>query len=248
MRLFFSGEQEFAHYGSRFVFKPEEGITSFQYRPALFGWIAREKRVFERTPPSEGLEPTEHLSWQAIFVAIDPTEHADGQAISIESNEEIGRPKAIIRSLIKAMNDRFESPYFAQVFPLVSEGSFWEFAHNHGDRIKSITFDVAAPNVFNDAEDFQNEMRSLRDGENVANVRTTLESDGTLNHRTPRMDGLVTYVERGAGELLAEAVDGAKYSSSSFERRVSVPIEKPNAATVRRFLRDIATMIDRIFP
>ena len=248
IRSFFGKEREFVHYKSKFAFKPETAVISRSHPQAIFGWIAREKRLFERTPPSEGLEPIEHLSWQAIFVAIDPTDHKEGQAISVESNDEIGRPKAVIRSLVKAMNDQFDAPYYGQVFPLISEGTFWAFAEKHGDSIKSVTFDVAAPNMFTDEDDFQNEMRSLRDGENVSNLKATLDSDTALNHRTPRIVGLIDYVERGAGELSAVATDGALYNSATNERKVPIQIDRPTASTIPKFLREIAMMLDRIFP
>lgn len=248
IRSFFSKERAFTHYKSKFVFKPEEGIVSSRRSGAMFGWIAREKRMSERTPPSEGLEPTEHVSWQALFVAIDPTDHEKGQSVAVEGNDEIGGAKAVINSLVKAMNNEVDAPYFAQVFPLLTEGSFWEFAERHGDSIKSVTFDVAAPNMFTDEDDFQNELRSLRDGENVSTVKATLDSDTALNHRTPRMEGLINYVERGAGELSAVATDGTTYSSTYSERKVPVPVERPTATTVPKFLREIVTMLDRIFP
>jgi len=218
IRLFFSADRPFIHYSSNFVYMPQ-GVEVPGHPDLIGGWVAREIRHSERTPPQEGLEPTIRSTWQALFIAIDPTDHPDGQLLVIEGNDEIGRPKALVRAIVKAMNDVAGSPYFSQVFPLVNAGSFWEFARIHRDEIVSLTFDVAAPNMFNDANDFQEELRSLRDQENVSEVKTTLKSDTILKHSTSRITSVVDYVERGAGELSAEAADGSRYSSTQYEER-----------------------------
>lgn len=246
LRLYFSGEHTFNHRGSQFYYRPETE-TSGSRSDLILGWIGRERTVHERTPPTEGFEPTERPQWQAAFIAIDPGAHSDGQKIALEANNDIGRPHALIQSLIRHMNEMGEPPFSAQVFPIVEAGSFWTFAAAHGDQIKSITFDVAAPNMFKDLEDFQEEMRALRDNENVANVKTTLESDGTLNHKTDRLTQIVDYTERGAGTLSAEAADGSKYSSETHEKREHAEVEHHNRDP-RKFLRDIAATLDRIFP
>jgi len=248
LKFFFSREQEFWHYRSKFVFIPETKISVPDKPNLIFGYIARERRVHERTPPEEGLQPTEHLSWQAAFLALDPTDRGDdGQKVAIELNQEIGKPKALLNSIVRTLNQQDGAPYFTQAFPLVGHGSFWEFAVAHNNQIVSITFDVAAPNMFRGVDDFQEELRNLRDGENVANVKSTLESDTILKHGTPRMEGIVNYVESGGGELAAEAADGAKYSSTSHEVSETRDIEH-HTRNERQFLREIAYWLDKVFP
>lgn len=247
LRHFFGREREFIHFKNQFVLKPVEGLSVPRLPHLRFAWVARELQKSERTPPSEGLEPTKHPSWQASFLAVDPTDHPDGQLVALEYNDEIGIPKAIINSLVKALNDDLDAPYFAQAFPLVRKGAFWEFAERHRDEIKSVTFTVAAPNMFKDADDFQEEYRSLRDGENVSSVKATLESDTALKHRTQRMVGLINYVERGAGELSAEATDGTRYHSSDHEVKEPADVEN-HKNNLSKFLREIVAVLERIFP
>lgn len=245
LRHVFGARRPFRHYNGNFAFLPETEISQAPSN-LIFGWIGRETRLAERTSPSEGFEPTEHLGWQAAFVVIDPTHHDDGQRIAIESNDDIGKPRAILNSLVKSINADPEGSYFVTAYPLISENSFWDFAKSHHDKIKSITFDVAVPNMFNSSSEFEDELRSLRDKENVAEVKTTLESDGDLAYNTERMKDIVNYVERGAGELSAEASDGARYSSTIHEKRVQVEVEH-HTRNLRTFLRDIVTRLDRIF-
>ncbi|MGY3645603.1 hypothetical protein ACVWW2_000894 [Bradyrhizobium sp. LM4.3] len=232
------------HSNNDFVFVPEANASP-NYPNVVFGWIAREKMLRERTPPSEGLEPTEHGSWQAAFAMIDVSPHDDGQKIAMEHNTAVGMPIAIWKSLLKSMNAATEAPYHGEVYPIVEEGSFWNFAQAHKNRIRSITLDVAAPNMFDDVNDFQNEMRSLRDKENVSRVKTTLESDTILN-TTERLTQIVDYTERGAGTLSATSEDGSTYSSEKHDKHVNLPVE-PHSKNQSEFLRQILTLLDRIF-
>jgi len=246
LRLYFSGAHTFNHRGSPFYFAPQPD-DSGQFGKLLLGWIGRERLVHERTPPDEGFEQITRPQWQAAFIAIDPTPHSDGQKIAIEANGEIGRPSALLNSIVRHMNEVGDGPYSATAYPIIADGSFWDFAEKHGDQIKSITFDVAAPNMFNDAEDFQNELRMLRDQVNVAQVKATLESDTTLKHRTPPIEQIVNYTERGAGSLSAEALDGTTYSSEASEAREHVEDIEHHSKNLGKFLREILSVLGRIF-
>ena len=61
------------------------------------------------------------------------------------------------------------------------------------------------------------------------------------------MEGIVNYVERGGGELAAEAADGAKYNSTSHEVSETRDIEH-HTRNEKQFLREIAYWLDKVFP
>ncbi len=239
----FGSRRTFVHYRTNFVFEPERELS---HPTLIFGWLGREKVISERTSPSDGFRPTEHLGWQAAFVIIDPTEHLDGQKIAVEDDPDIGRPRAILNSLIQQFNRDPETSYFVYVFPILSVGTFWTFAEQHREMIASITFDVAVPNMFSGVEDFQKELRALRDGENVSTVTTTLASDTALQHKTERIKEIVDYVENGGGDLSARATDGATYNTQQHEKKVQIEVE-PHTRDVKKFLREIIFALDRIF-
>jgi hypothetical protein len=155
-------------------------------------------------------------------------------------------PKAIITSFVRNFQRDPTAPYYIHVFPVVREGTFWDFSRAHNDQITSITFDVAVPNMFNNVGDFEDELRSLRDKENVAEVTSRLQSDTVLTHKTDRLVAIVDYVEKGAGELSAKASDGAEYHSSSHEVRIPVEIES-HRSNPAKFLRDILSFLDKVF-
>ncbi len=246
IRRFFSEERVFQHYSNEFRFEPIDGIAPPDFPHLLFGWLARQVNHTGRTAPEDGLEPTSTSTWQVAFIAIDPTDHSNGQLVAVENNPDIGGPKALMRALVRTMNDVGLSPYHTQVFPLVSSGSFWQFASEHRGEIVSLTFDVAAPNMFNDANDFQDELRALRDKVNVSEVSTTLVSDTALKYESDQIRSIVDYVERGAGDLAAVSADGSRYSSTQHERTETVDIESHNR-NPKKFLRDIMYSLARFF-
>lgn len=246
LRKFFGSQQDFTHSNTKFVFMPEFEIVGERASNLLFGWIARETEQLERTAPSDGLELIKHRAWQAAFIAIDPTEHPDGQKFAFENLQAIGKPEAVLRSIVKTMNIEENSPYYGEAYPIVEGGTFSKFALDHGDLIKSITFDVAAPNMFNDRNDFQDELRSLKKNENVSHVKTTLESDTALNHQTDRMKDIIDYTERGAGTLSARAADGETYHSDRHAKHVDVKVDH-HSKGLAEFLAQIASLLDKIF-
>lgn len=244
LRRFFKEEHTFQHRGTEFVYRPERSMAP---PPGyIFGWLARERTLVERTPPSEGLELTEHAHWQASFVALDPSDHEDGQKVAAEENALVGNPLAILQTLTKQMNSIPSAAYSAQIFPIVEEASFWRFASEHHNEIRSITFDVAAPNMFKSASDFQDELRTLRDTANVSNVKATLESDSVLDHTAQPIQEIVDYTEKGAGSLSATAVDGEVYHSEQHEKSVTIAVEH-HTRGVATFLRQVADLIEKIF-
>jgi hypothetical protein len=187
----------------------------------------------------------EHESWQAAFVMVDVTEHDDGQKVVMEHVNAVGAPHAIWKSFVKSINASFDAPYHGEVYPIIQEGSFRSFSEAHNNRIKSITLDVAAPNMFDDVNDFQNELRSLRDKENVARVKTTLESDTVLK-TTSRLDEIADYTERGAGTLSAVSENGDVYHSDKHSKHLSLSVE-PHSKNETEFLKQIVGWLDRIF-
>jgi hypothetical protein len=247
LRNVFQREHRFRHYQTNFIYEPELSGAAPSGASLLFGWFGREKRTTERTPPDEGFQPTEHLAWQAVFVAVDPTHHDDGQKIAIENNYDIGRPRAILNSFIREINGDLNSPFYIAAFPIIEKGTFWDFASHHQNEIVSLSFDVAVPNMFDGVSDFERELRALRDNENVSEVDTKLKSDGLLKHNSERISSIINYVERGGGELEAVAFDGAEYKSSDHEAHVSIDTEH-HSSNIAQFWRDLRNLIDRVFP
>lgn len=248
LRSILSEQFDFKHRTQEFSFVPvpeeERANVPAQY---ILGWIAKQAVAQERAAPEEGLAPTEHRFWRAAFIMLDPTSHEDGQKLVVEDGSGVGRASSIANSLVAAINGKDGAPFEGVVHPILEPGSFWRFVDQKNNRIKSISFTLAAPNMFGGKDDLQEELRQLREQENVSQVKATLTSDTTLNARTQRMKEVVDYTEKGAGKLTARAEDGTPYSSEAHVAKRSLNVEPHSRGRVAEFIRQIGTLLDRLF-
>jgi hypothetical protein len=244
----FSKQFAFTHRSKEFFFVPEKPEKTGIRAGLIVGWVARQKEVNERTAPSDGLSPTTHDSWQASLLLIDPTDHQDGQKVAFESRPtDVGQSEPVIASLIGSLNQNSaQEPFSISIFSIIQERSFINFALLHPGKIKSITYDVAVPNMFNGTDDFSNEIRSLRDSANVARIKTRLESDGAINTQGSQLDEIANHVESGGGTISAQTTDGFKYNSNDYA--VSEEVETDGAEPqTEAFWLKILAVLDRIF-
>lgn len=237
----------FVHRQNELYFVPEASdVRADIPKEIIVGWIARTRAVNERTPPWDGLSLTEHQSWQAALIMIDPRHHEDGQKVAMESRSDIGSPGSILLSLSRALSPGPDEPFSVTVFPIIEERSFERFAAEHPDSIKTITYEASVPNMFGGADDFSNEMRSLRDEANVSKVKTRLESDGTINIESSRLTEIASHVEKGGGKIKATTTDGLTYNSDEHAAHADVDVSgaEPEDST---FWSKIRAALDRIF-
>lgn len=246
LREAFSKEFTFQHRSQDVFFVPIS--PPMNREPGLiFGWIARQRPVVERTPPSEGLEATLHQSWQAALLVLDPTHHEDGQKVLLEGRLEVGRPAALIASLASYLSNRSgDEPYSVEGFPIIQERSFARFAEKYPDTIQEITYDVVVPNMFGSPDDFSEELRQLRDQANVAHVHTTLKSDGAINTTASQLDEIATHVEKGGGKISARTKDGHAYKSDDYAVSDDVDTTGTDPGTPSFWERFVG-LIDKVF-
>ncbi|MBN8913416.1 MAG: hypothetical protein J0H65_15430 [Rhizobiales bacterium] len=215
LRLYFSEERVFEHRGNTFLYVPARDAPRNLPASLIVGYIARQRLLNERTPPSAGFEPTEHGSWQGALLVVDPTHHDDGQKLAMEVRTEIGKPLSVLNSLADGMrlSPDLPPPFDVQVHPIAEMHSFWRFAEQHDYQINWIMFDVAPPNMFGGADDFSNELRQLRDKNRVNRVKATLSSDSTIDVKQPNIEEVVDYTEMGAGSIKAKTTGNQFYNS-----------------------------------
>lgn len=247
LRDVFSIQFSFDHRGNEFFFVPERPEQTGLPSALIAGWVARDKEQSERTPPWEGLAPMARRSWQASLLLLDPTEHEDGQKIAFEGRTDVGGAGSVMASLVASLARRESvEPFTPTVFPIIEERSFAKFAESHRGEIKSITYDVAVPNMFGSPDDFSKEMQALRDNGNVARVKTKLESDDAINTTSSHLDEIATHVERGGGTITARTKNGKRYNSN--EHSVSEEIDTNDVEPESKsFWERVKQAVDRIF-
>ena len=76
--------------------------------------------------------------------------------------------------------------------------------------------------------------------------KTRLESETTLNHKSPKLKDIIDYTEKGAGELSARSLDGDIYHSKEHISHKNIEIQS-HSLNMSEFLRQIGNWLDRLF-
>jgi hypothetical protein len=236
LRLVFSKQINFRHRGDDFTYVPDATLTDDEL---ILGRIGRERTVVDNAPPEEGFKERLHSEWQASVAIIDPSHHADGQKVAVQAREEeIGRPVAVFQSLVYSINHDSQAPYFIEAIGLVDPDSFWEFVKKNKGEIVSVTVEAIAPNMFGSRDDFDKELRELRDRERAQKIKVQLRNDSGLDPDTPRMHQVVDYTVEGGGAIKAKTRRGKGYNSRRKTRRVQVA-EPPDPEKLGNYLADV---------
>ncbi len=239
----FSEERKFIHYKHDFYFEPAPDSST---AGALLGRLGRLVESDENLSPEEGLVETTHEGWKACAVVVDPTEHADGQKVSVQVDERVGKPIAILKSLVDAINNQvLDAPYRIEAEPMFDSQDFWEFVKENEGAVTSITFEFIAPNgPWNTSESIKEEMIAWREKVGAQKIIETFKSEDGLKTDSPEIKEAVEYIEKGSGNVSAKARKGRRFSSTN--KPISTTIEKGNhEPTIVRVARQIAKVLGR---
>jgi len=175
----------------------------------------------ENKSPDEGLEDYMHETWLAALVVIDPTHHEDGQKLAFESIANVGKPLMLIGSLLNSINERYiYGPYAIEAGQIIETQEFWDYVKENKGKITSVSFDLIAPNMFGNSDDWDEDMRDFREQEQARKIRITINnSDGTIDPETKRMRQAVSYAERNSGSIKARAKGRKNYNSRDAAKR-----------------------------
>ena len=235
----FGYEQDFEHHGNPFVYQPAPD----QPWPNIVGQIGRPFTRLENLPPEQGFALAPHQAWRAAVIALDPTPHEDGQKLSFSIDPQVGTPYAVLRSLIRQLNQVNDPPYHIEAEPIFSPKTFWAFADEHKGEITSIRFEFVTPNMFGSSDALSEELREFRHDERAQVVRVNLHSEDGLNTDTPRVRASVDYAGKGAGKILAFAKGRKRYNSE--DQVETVGLEETEEPLLIRALRHIYAVLGR---
>lgn len=244
LRIVFSRHIVFRHRGQELHYAPQAKWETG--RPGIIvGKIGKRRFSQENAPPEEALEDIERAQWKAAITLLDPGHHEDGQKFALEHNAFVGKPVPILQSLVEQINKTYaEEFYILQYAPISDQKSFWDFVDTYGPAIRQVDFAFIAPNMLINPDDFEKELKDMRDKENVRSARLVLENNEGLSLKTKRIKGAVEYASKGGGVIKAETRSGAKYNSKRRTKRVNVPQKKKERFKI---LDLIKSAIDLIF-
>jgi hypothetical protein len=241
-QLFFQGI-EFEHRNSLLHYVPV-GHVEHEKKSLIAGRIGKQVTVHEHEPPEDGLTETERLSWQASIVLIDPSQHEDGQKILMEMHPAVGKPFAVLSSLIKSINEsKAGRPYLLHIEPITEEKTFWEFVQANKDQVTHLNFEFLAPNMFFDDGTFDSEMRSMKEKEKAQKARFGIESIDGLNLETDRVRTAVNRALRGTGAVRAKTRSGKKFNSRERVKTKTIDARELDRTDVKSLISSAVRLI-----
>lgn len=243
LRDVFSRQHEFMHRGHTFHYRPATDPGEAVPGNLLVGRIGRQIIVDENAPPEAGFEDTERPSWRASYVMIDPTSHPDGQKAAMGHLPTVGAPLAVFGALVDYLNNA-DAPFTIEVHAIVPKDSFWEFVNEHSGAITWVQFEFVAPNMFGPADDYDREMRDMKEQERVQKAKMSIESRDGLQLYTPRVRRAVDYTEKGTGSIRAKAKNKKTYNSRAKAKRVNISNDEIDAMPKRGLFN---LLFERIF-
>lgn len=217
----------FEHRNKSFHWVPKEASEGL-----VAGTVARVHRRVHHTPPEEGAVEVASDEWQGSLVLIDPTEHDDGQKVSFERDQTVGRPRAVLQSLLAALNATANAPYAVEPKPIFDQRSFWAWSSAHENRVRRITFDFVVPNMWHSASNLDEELRALK-GIGVQRAKVTYEGPDEIEATSEIIKDGVDYASKGGGTVTAKATNGDKFTSTEQTKTVSLPTTSATLGELR---------------
>ena len=241
LRWVFSREIRFEHRKEVLHFVPVPDLSS---QNLIVGRIGRQIIARENEPPEENLKDTKRPAWIASMIFIDPTYHEDGQKIAIEAQLKIGSPIAILKSLSQKLNDvRPTHKFLIEVNSIIEASDFWQFVSENEGKITKVTFDLIPPNMFGIRDDFDRELKELRDQERAQRVKFELQSSDGLALDTERVRNTVNYTVEGGGSIKARTKSRRSFNSQDRTRTLNVPEDEGVSTGSESFARKVRDWI-----
>lgn len=219
LRHSLSARFEFEHWGGGVL----HWVPVASLGESILGLLERTRPHEHHEPPEQGGGEIITDEWQGAYVVIDPTHHNEGQRVSVE-NDVVGQPRALLKSLIGAINDRVDAPYQIEIEPLFDASRFWAFAARHDNVLRTVKFDFVVPNMWGTESDLEKDLRETGQQTGAERVTIGISSEhGVLTENQKIRDG-VEYAEKGAGTVSAKSLDGQRFSSTARPRTTRIPL------------------------
>jgi hypothetical protein len=230
IRSVFGPTFTFEHRAKTFYWVPLEQIDG-----VIFGHVTRTHKRAAHAPPEEGATEILTDEWQGSAVLIDPRPHEDGQKVSFERDSTIGRPRAVLQSLLAYVNALPRAPYAIEPKPIFDENSFWQWSAAHENKLRRITFDFVVPNMWQSATNLDDELRQLRTI-GVQRAKVTYEGADEIKATSPTIKEGVDYASRGGGTVTAKATNGDTYASTESTKTARLPTSPADTGGLRELI------------
>lgn len=226
LRKIFSSEWHFKHYATDMVYVP---VTSAKDTKENFVFGRFGKRVLDRINegPEKEFAFTQRESWRAANFILDVANHPDGQKVAAQVNGDVGKPLAILSSLIGKINQSSpDSGWYIDINPITEKRDFWEAAKQYEGQITRAEFTYVTPNVLGIRDKLNKRLKEYRENENAQTVSVTLtEPKGKLILNSDEVHDAVTYISQGGGKAKLKAGSKTIYDSTEIEKCIEIETE-----------------------
>lgn len=220
LRQVFNSRFEFQHRSVICHWVPDHTDPTF-----IAGNVVRSHPRRHHVSPEEGAFEVVSEEWQGAIVLIDPVDHPDGQKVSFERDSTLGEPRAVLQSLIASINATPTAPYVIEPKPIFNEARFWSWAAAHEYRLKRISFELIAPNMFGSKSALDEDMKYLGES-GVSKVKITMD-EGTrpegIDAQNDQIKQGVDYAAQGGGSITAKAKNGDSFASTNNTKTTTLP-------------------------
>lgn len=230
LRFALSQGFEFTHWGGGTL----HWVPLSPIDECIFGLLERTRPHEHHMPPSEGGAEVVSEEWQGAYVMIDPTHHDEGQRVSVE-NDVVGQPRALLKSLVSAINDRRAAPYQIEIEPLFDASRFWAFAKRHDNVLRSVTFDFVVPNMWGTESDLEKDLKDTGAQTGAERVTVGISGEHGIFTENQKVRDGVEYAEKGAGTVRAKAMDGQRFSSTARPRTSRIPLVEAGSELMHEY-------------
>lgn len=233
IRLLFSVDVEFMHYGSLYHYVPKPVDADAK---VLVGRLGRKTYATKNTPPESGLEEYIDETWRACVIVIDPTEHKDGQKVAMQRLPEVGSPVALLPQLIQALEGSFASdgaPFSTSINPISSSQEFTNFVKKNQGKVTRVSFYLDVPNMYNSEDEYDREMKAFRDKEHAQKVKIEISNPDGIDADSERVRFTAEKaMERGTGKVTAKAMGkNNTFSSQKTQKKVKIQLDDDEAGS-----------------
>lgn len=208
LRVILADQFQFDHRTEPFTWLP------VSVDEVIIGKVMRESLERKFLPPEEGGDEVEGEEWRAAIVVIDPAGHEDGQKASVERRTRVGRPRAILASLLEETARRGDGLYSIEAKQIWDVGEFFAWASARGNIVRHIKFDFVVPNMWGASSDLEKDLKETGESTGAQKVQVELRGpDGVRTDNDLVREG-VEYAARGSGIVSAKSQDNESFNSS----------------------------------
>jgi hypothetical protein len=222
----FGAEFSFTHRGVDMIYVPikKEAAEDAAF---FFGRIGRKVRTAENSGPEEKFEYAEHLSWRASNLILDTSDHNDGQKIAMQERGEVGKPIAILNSMVSYLNQKnTDSGWHLSVNSITERQTFWQAAEIYKGQITKAEFTYITPNVLGIRTELTKRLKEYRALENAQQVTVAIsEPRGNLVLDTQEVKDAVDYISEGGGSAKLKVGKETVFDSSDSAKTLEVEVD-----------------------